>query len=450
MFATMFATMFKFLHSGLLSFVMLSAYMLFAGFSLEARQPKKDNFVLIPVGGNVYARSNDPGFAENRRNRLITQNGIENWNNPEIKFDIYFRTNREGNIQLALELNAENDSVIRVSAFDRSTNIKIVKGDNQFVNVGNFPKRQPGYVKVTLEGVSKSGDKFPSVTSLGVSGTASQGEINFVKNDFSFHFGRRGPSDHLGFEFPADRDIEWFYNEITIEEGQDIIGSYFMANGFAEGYFGIQVNSATERRILFSVWSPFNTDNPGEVPEDKRILLLRRGEDVRAGQFGGEGSGGQSYLIYPWKAGVTYKFLNRVRPIDETHTMYTAYFFDPEKDSWRLVASFIRPATSTWYKRGHSFLENFVPNQGQFTRRGLYGNQWVRTKEGEWIEITKAKFTADDTARASARTDYQGGVFDNRFYLQNCGFFNETTPINTVFERKAVGTAPVIDFFKLP
>ncbi|MDR0499027.1 MAG: DUF3472 domain-containing protein, partial [Holophagales bacterium] len=243
--------------------------------------------------------------------------------------------------------------------------------------------------------------------------------------------------------------IEWFYNEVTIQEGQDVIGSYFMANGFSEGYFGMQVNSATERRMLFSVWSPFSTNNPNDIPEDQRIVLLAKGEGVNTGEFGGEGSGGQSYLVYPWKADVTYKFLSRARPMDRNRTMYTAYFFDPEKSQWRLIASFSRPATSTWYKRPHSFLENFVPHQGQFTRRGLYGNQWARTKEGVWVEITKAGFTADDTARQGMRTDYQGGLMAGSFYLQNCGFFNETTQTNTVFERPATGIAPVIDFSNL-
>ncbi|MCL1892914.1 MAG: DUF3472 domain-containing protein [Holophagaceae bacterium] len=424
--------------------------MLFSSLAPNSAPLKRDGFVLIPIGGNAYVRSGVGIANVTRTNRLLTQNGIENWDNSENIIDIFFRTNKEGTIQLALELSAESDAVIRVSVFNKSTDVIISKGDNQFISIGKFPKKPPGYIKVSLEGISKKSGTFPSIASLGVSGTVVSGDINYIKNDFSFYFGRRGPSDHLNFELPADKDIEWFYNEVTIEEGQDVIGSYFMANGFAQGYFGIQVNSETERRILFSVWSPFTTDNPREIPEDKRVLLLRRGLDVKAGEFGGEGSGGQSYLIFPWKAGITYRFLNRVRPIDETHTMYTAYFYDPEKDSWRLVASFIRPQTSTWYKGAYSFLENFVPNQGQFERRGLYGNQWIRTKEGEWIEVTKARFTADATARAGARTDYQGGVFDNRFFLKNCGFFNETTPINTIFERRAIGIAPMIDFSKLP
>ena len=57
-----------------------------------------------------------------------------------------------------------------------------------------------------------------------------------------------------------------------VPEGNDVLGSYFMANGFAQGYFGIQVNSPTERRILFSVWSPFHTDDPSEIP-DQAILI---------------------------------------------------------------------------------------------------------------------------------------------------------------------------------
>ena len=87
-----------------------------------------------------------------------------------------------------------------------------------------------------------------------------------------------------------------------------------MANGFSEGYFGMQVNSSTERRILFSVWSPFNTDNPKDIPAEQRIRMLAKGPDVHVGEFGNEGSGGQSYLVYPWKAGTVCRFLTRVQP----------------------------------------------------------------------------------------------------------------------------------------
>ena len=138
------------------------------------------------------------------------------------------------------------------------------------------------------------------------------GKSNYVK-DFSDYWGRRGPSVHLGYALP-EGDTEWFYNEITVPKEGETMHSYYMAAGFGEGYFGMQYNSPTERRILFSVWSPFDTQNPKEIPDDQKIKLLRQGKDVHIGEFGNEGSGGQSYLKYPWKAGNTYKFLMQIRP----------------------------------------------------------------------------------------------------------------------------------------
>lgn len=60
----------------------------------------------------------------------------------------------------------------------------------------------------------------------------------------------------------AAKEIDYFYSELRVPKGLDTEGSYFMANGFNVGYFGMQVNSPTERRFLFSVWSPYSTDNP--------------------------------------------------------------------------------------------------------------------------------------------------------------------------------------------
>ena len=87
---------------------------------------------------------------------------------------------------------------------------------------------------------------------------------------------------------------------MTSPAGFQPIGSYFMTNGFGEGYMGIQVNSPTERRILFSIWSGFDTNNPSEVPLDFQVKLIEKGPNVTINAFGGEGSGGQSYLVYPW------------------------------------------------------------------------------------------------------------------------------------------------------
>ena len=143
-----------------------------------------------------------------------------------------------------------------------------------------------------------------------------------------FYWGRRGPSVHLRYETPAERQLQYAYSELTVPPRQDPIGSFSMANGFREGYFGIQVNGPDERRVLFSIWSPFRTDNPRDIPEDQQIVALGRGPDVRIGEFGNEGSGGQSILVYPWKVGNTYRFLTEVEPDGQVNTIYTSWFGD--------------------------------------------------------------------------------------------------------------------------
>ncbi len=247
---------------------------------------------------------------------------------------------------------------------------------------------------------------------------------------------------------PEEKQIEWFYNEVTVPEGNDVIGSYYMANGFGQGYFGMQCNSETERRILFSVWSPYDTQDPKLIPDSLKIKMLRRGEGVHIGEFGNEGSGGQSYLRYNWKAGETYKFLTQIHPDEKGSTIYTAYFYAADENRWRLIASFLRPEIDTYYTGAHSFLENFLTTQGYLTRKVNFSNQWFRTTDGEWIESTQSQFTYDATAHARARLDYQGGyeADKNAFYLQNCGFFSESTAYNSKFERVAESNPPVVDF----
>jgi hypothetical protein len=403
-------------------------------------------YILVPLGGNAYVRSDNT-----QSGGTVTTNGIS-WSNRNTIIDVYFHSSKAFNAKLVLDATATNDSELRVTVLNKTIDVTIPSTSTpELVEIGDFYIDQPGYVKVSL-GPLANNSGFPRIISLGVAARSPDrltlSDLNFVREDFSFHFGRRGPSVHLGYQLPSG-DIEWFYNEVTIEPGNEVLGSYYMANGSSQGYFGMQVNSLTERRILFSIWAPYDTDDPNQVPPELRMELLEKGDDVITNTFGGEGSGGQSYLIYPWQAGVTYRFLKRVRPIGGNNTVYTAYFFDPNLDSWRLIASFRRPSTNTWYTGAYSFLENFHEHTGQFTRRGLFGNQWARTTTGEWIEVRRARYTIDATGNGNQRLDYKHGIIGNRFYLQNCGFFNDNTPnaqVGQYFERPLVGTPPNIDF----
>lgn len=173
-------------------------------------------------------------------------------------------------------LPGEFSSKIKCTLGEQSQVVQLSKFQKTPVFIGNFVMTA-GYQKLVLEGISKETNNFAAIRSIIIL-TSEPGEFNFVKDniDNRFYWGRRGPSVHLSYTMPSEKKIKWFYNEVTIPVGLDPIGSYFMANGFAEGYFGFQVNSENERRILFSVWSPFKTDNPASIPEDQKIKLLKR------------------------------------------------------------------------------------------------------------------------------------------------------------------------------
>lgn len=401
--------------------------------------------VHIPLAGNAWVLDDPEASSE-----LIQESGLTNWSDPASAVSVFFHLARAGKVQIAIRARLQNgESVLNCTFGGETREITLRNTDWEIIPVGTFEVGLPGYQRLELQGITHSGPDFAQVEEVLLLGDAVKGEVHFVKDEF--YWGRRGPSVHLRYP-KADgiAQVEWFYSELTVPEGQDVLGSYFMANGFGEGYFGIQVNSDTERRILFSVWSPFQTDNPDNIPEDQKIKLLKKGQDVYTGEFGNEGSGGQSYLQYPWRAGVTYRFLLRGHPSTEGNTDYTAWFFAPEADQWLLIASWRRPKTSTHLTRLYSFLENFIPETGVTSRYARYGNQWIRDSRGQWHELSRARFTADATARKGNRLDYTGGLQNGAFFLRNCGFFNERTDIDTDFERPATGKQPVVDLEDLP
>lgn len=390
----------------------------------------------INLSGNAYVTEYADGAA-------ITEQGLKNWTDARSIINTYLYFSKPQTVSLRVKGTSPGESVFTVSFLKRKNKVKVKQG-NFDASVGKFNIPSAGYYAISLQGNQKNGDNFADVTSFSVQ--SADTAMAYVHN-FSDYWGRRGPSVHLTFPMP-DETIEWFYNEITVPEGQDIIGSYYMANGFGEGYFGIQRNSEKESRVLFSVWSPFDTQDPKLIPDSLKIKLLRRGEEVHIGEFGNEGSGGQSFLRYNWKAGNTYKFLTQIHPDGKGNTVYTSYFYATDENRWRLIASFFRPETNVHYTRAHSFLENFITNQGYLDRKVFFGNQWFRTLDGKWIEGTEARFTYDATAKAGVRLDYQGGYDKNRneFFLRNCGFFSESTEFGSTFSREKENQPPVIDF----
>jgi len=400
----------------------------------------------VALAGNAFITYSPAGAPE-----VITSNGLGNWVNPNTIISTYLKVSNAGTLTLSLKARVPSgSSTAKITVNGVSQTITMTGSAYMEYPVGDFTVSTPGYVKIDLQGVTKTGGYFGDASHFIFSGSATTG-TNIFSNDTSYYYwARRGPSCHLGYVIPTTNNVSYYYNEVTVPVGEDKVSSYFMANGFQQGYFGIQVNSSTERRVLFSVWSPFPTDDPNNIPEDHKITLNCKGTNVIKGQFGNEGSGGQSYLQCNWQAGVTYKFLVKGEPDGTGKTDYTAWFFAPESGTWKMIASWKRPYTDTYLKGFYSFVENFTPNSGYMGRRAEYGNQWIKTQQGQWMPINQAKFTADATYTANQRIDAYGGTINNKFYLKNGGFFNETIPLNTIFTIATPTQSPDINPADLP
>ena len=397
---------------------------------------------VVTLSGNGYITAGP------EKNAFIDEQHCElrNWNNAETVVSFYFRVEKTGKMEIALK--AKGHSRIEVSLLGKTKKIKIDSDTLARVNVGTFKVKEPGYVKMDVRGIKiKNGEDFGNVAAVIVGGDVAP--VVCVGPEFSTHFGRRGPSVHLGYGLPEE-NVEWFYNEVVVPEEGDIPSSYYMVCGFGQGYFGMQNNSPHKRRVLFSVWSPYETDNAAEIPDSLRVVLLKKGENVQVQDFGNEGSGGQSFMHYEWKPGECCRFLMGIRPDGNGNTVYTAYFFDNHKGKWQLVASFRRPKITTWYTGAHSFLENFNPAMGYINRKACYSNQWARTVDGRWLPVTYARFTCDATGHQRQRLDYRGGVEGEGFFLTMGGFFDDYLKSGTWFERTGnVTEAPDIDFSTL-
>ncbi|MFO0835287.1 MAG: DUF3472 domain-containing protein [Phycisphaerales bacterium] len=275
-----------------------------------------------------------------------------------------------------------------------------------------------GYVRLTLHADGlESASLLRGLTLIG--DAAKDARASTVER-------RNAASVHLNYPLERGEQVEWFYGEVRAIT--DPIHSYYEVLGFHRGYFGIQVNSPTERRIIFSVWDAGGEKNDrGKVADDNRVKLLAKGNSVVAGDFGNEGTGGHSHLVYPWKTGETYKLLLGAR-VEGDATIYSAYFFFPERNDWGLIASFRAPRDAKLPHGLYAFNENFGGSNGDARRVCEFSNAWVRHPDGTWRELLEAKFTHDGHGKEQRR-DYAAWAKGTGFILSNGGFIDRPTPI---------------------
>ena len=394
--------------------------------------------VLIPA----YTGYAMPAEKENIQ-LFSAKHGLQNWIDPQQKISWFFYVKKPGELQLNLLTNKiNNGSTISIAIAGKTFQTKLVSGAAfKRTAVGKVVISDTGFYSITISSIKQLGKTIANLQSLELQGAATEGmQFNPVER-------RNAASVHLKYPLADSIKAMAFYNEIVVPEGADHLYSYYMACGFKRGYFGIQVNSPTERRVIFSVWDAGNEAiDRNKVPDSNKVKLLAKGVNVIANDFGNEGTGGHSHFVYPWKTGEKYQFMVfALTDSAKSNTIYSGYFFLPETGKWKLIASFRAPKDGNYLQNLYSFSENFWGINGQLERKAYFGNQWVQKSNGRWEELLTSNFSYDATGKAGHRIDYGAGVEGKQFYLRHGGFKTANIQFGQSLFRQPTGQRPNVD-----
>ncbi len=367
--------------------------------------------------------------------------GIRGWTDPKTRALWFGEIKTPGKLDCSLELRlpADATSKLRLTVAGQSHEATAVGASTNSVMVdfGSFALKEAGYQKFALESLNPIGQSAGDIDALVLDGPATAGA------HFNLLSRRNAASVHLLYPAPKEIKVAAFYCEVTGVE--DPVATYYMACGWHRGYFGMQVNSPTERRIIFSVWdSGAEAADRAKVGAENRTTLVAKGEGVHAGDFGNEGTGGHSHLVFPWKTGETQRFLVTAQPTNDTFTVYSGYWYRNDTQRWMLISSWRAPKDGGWLRGLYSFSENFDGRNGHLRRKALFGNQWIRDDAGQWQELVTASFSHDRTGKAD-RLDRFMGVENGQFFLSQGGFVPGFTKFGEKFTRPARGTPPAIN-----
>lgn len=371
--------------------------------------------------------------------RISSRRGVSRWTNPAVSLHWYGHFPSTGDLGARLELRlppgSESHLVLQIDGRSRETRVRGSGNDAPVVaDFGRWSLSRPGYHDFALLSLNPSGSPGGDLDALLLDGPALD------EAHFNLEERRNAASVHLNYPVPPSNHVAAFYSEVTAVE--DPTATFYMACGWHRGYFGMQVNSPAERRIIFSVWdSGDEAVDRGKVADENRVRLVAKGDGVYSGDFGNEGTGGHSHLKYPWKTGQAQRFLVTAQPVETTFTVFSGYYFHPDSRSWMLISSWKAPKEGGWLRRLHGFSENFWGSNGHRVRKALFGNQWIRTDDGAWIELTTATFSHDPTGKTHRRDRFMG-VEDGRFFLSHGGFVDGFVPFGERFVRPPVGTPP--------
>lgn len=355
---------------------------------------------------------------------------VANWRDKS-KSVVWYLYQKAGSYELSFNNTVEQgknlDFELKVSATYANSGFKgltkkiTFKGtgqpDSLFATKIDVP--QTGYFRYELKPVSDPASAI-KIEALTFKSLRPDGQVN--QTDY-----QSSPSVHLSFSTTdqTTKAYNWIYEEILVPEGGDPLATYYMSLGFFRGYMGIQTNSETERRVLFSVWDSKDAEHDQTITQHDYVSLVDKGEATTVNSFGGEGTGGQSYVkTANWQTGKPVKFLMNISRQNNNSVVLSAWY-KLEGQDWQYVASWRAPKEQRLFDGFYSFIENYGYTNGQLRREAYYYNAWGREDAtGKWVNFNKVRFSNTD-GKEGQRVDFEQGVspkFPDRFYMASGGY----------------------------
>ena len=224
----------------------------------------------IPLAGNAYRTYPGPGGNGIRSNEGVI------WRDANEVYSVYFYVDRAASLTLSAGFAPTAGTVtFQAEIAGEQFASQLAEGASQ-AEIGTAQIDDAGYVRVDLKLKDWSASKSPSLQSLRIQSDTANLSLTYVKSNEGnmFYWGRRGPSVHLSYQTPEDVALKYAYNELTIPEGEDPIGSYFMAIGFAEGYFGFRSTARRNDGFCFQCGVPFKPTTRNQFLKTSASKLL--------------------------------------------------------------------------------------------------------------------------------------------------------------------------------
>jgi hypothetical protein len=192
----------------------------------------------------------------------------------DLKGLVYFKFNNTGKAKFELLIQngrADRQISVEFNGLKRELAIPHTNGDYQWITVleGDV-KGQPNYSYITIRNITKGRLNFQKLRI-----TADSKVIEGVSYNTNTGSIRDRMAPYLLLYYDAGSGIESFYNEATVFDGCDLIGTYFAAldwSGLAEGYAGLEVDDirlnvpvkGDKNALMYALWNT-NLRNDTEV-----------------------------------------------------------------------------------------------------------------------------------------------------------------------------------------